>query len=73
MKSYTLIGIIFIVIGVIAFGYEGISYTTREKVLDIGPIEMTSEKTETLPLSPMVGAAALIGGLALVVIGNKKA
>ena len=73
MKTYSLLGIIFIVIGVIALGYEGVSYTTREKVLDIGPIEMTSEKTETIPLSPMVGAAALIGGLALLVIGSKKA
>ena len=73
MKTYSLLGIIFIVIGVIALGYEGVSYTTREKVLDIGPIEMTSEKTESIPLSPVVGGAALIGGIALLVIGNKKA
>ena len=72
MKSYTLIGIILIVIGVVAFVYQGISYTTREKVVDIGPIQMTAEKTKTLPLPPIVGGVALVGGIVLLVVGNKK-
>jgi hypothetical protein len=67
-----LIGIILIVIGVVAFAYQGINYTTREKVVDIGPIQMTAEKTKTLPLPPIVGGIALVGGIVLLVVGNKK-
>ena len=55
MKTYTLTGIILIVIGIVGLAYQGITYTTREKVVDIGPIQMTAEKTKTLPLSPIAG------------------
>lgn len=72
MKTYTLTGIILIVVGIIALAYQGITYTTREKVVDIGPIQMTAEKTKTLPLPPIVGGVALVGGIVLLVIGNKK-
>jgi hypothetical protein len=72
MKTTTLLAVILIVIGIIAFGYEGISYTTREKVIDLGPVEMTTEKTRTLPLPPIVGAIALVGGIALLVMARKK-
>jgi hypothetical protein len=72
MKTYTLTGIILIVIGIIALAYQGITYTTREKVVDIGPIQMTAEKTKTLPLPPLVGGVALVGGIVLLVMGNKK-
>ena len=72
MKSYSLIGIILIVVAVAAFAYQGISYTTREKVIDLGPLQVTADKTRTLPLTPIVGGIALIGGVALLVIGLKK-
>ena len=72
MKTNTLVAIILIAIGIVAFAYQGISYTSREKVVDIGPIQMTAEKTRTLPLPPIVGAIALVGGIALLVIGKKK-
>lgn len=72
MKPYSLIGIILIVVAVAAFTYQGISYTTREKVIDIGPLQMTAEKTRTMPLSPIVGGFALISGIALLVMGQKK-
>lgn len=72
MKTFTLIGIILIVIGIVAFAYQGITYTTREKVVDIGPIHMTAEKTKTLPLPPIVGGLALAGGIVLLVVGKKK-
>jgi hypothetical protein len=73
MKTYTLIGLVLIVIGIIAFAYQGISFTTREKVVDLGPIHMTAEKTRTLPLPPIVGGIALVGGIMLLVVGRKKA
>ncbi|MFA5353968.1 MAG: hypothetical protein WC291_07050 [Thermodesulfovibrionales bacterium] len=73
MKTYTLTGIILVAIGIIAFAYQGITYTTREKVIDFGPIQMTAEKTRTFPLPPIVGAVALVGGIVLLVMGNRKA
>jgi len=72
MKTLTLIGIILIAIGILAFAYQGITYTTREKVIDIGPIHMTAEKTKTFPLPPIVGGLTLLGGIVLLVPGSKK-
>ena len=72
MKTYTLTGIILIVIGIAALAYQGITYTTRDKVVDIGPIQMTAEKTKTLPLPPIVGGVALVGGIVLLVMGSRK-
>jgi len=72
MKTYTLIGIILIVLGIAALAYQGITYTTRENVVDIGPIHMTADKTRTLPLPPIAGALALVGGIVLLVMGSKK-
>ena len=72
MKTNTLIGIILIVIGIVALAYQGITYTTREKVVDIGPIQVTADKTKTLPLPPIVGGIALVGGIVLLVMGSKK-
>lgn len=72
MKPAVVIGIILIVLAIISFAYQGITYTTREKVLDIGPLEATAEKQKTIPLPPIFGAIALIGGVALVIIGNKS-
>ncbi len=67
-----LLGILLIVGGVLALAFGGFSYTQREKVLDIGPLEATTETRETIPLSPIVGLAAVAGGIALVVAGSKK-
>jgi hypothetical protein len=72
MKTYTLIGIILIVIAIVAFAYQGIDFTTREKVVDLGPLHMSADRTRTLPLPPIVGALALVGGVALLVMGSKK-
>jgi hypothetical protein len=72
MKPKIVIAIILIALGIAAFAYQGITYTTREKVVDIGPIQVTSEKTKTLPLPPIVGVIALVGGIVLLVVGIKK-
>jgi hypothetical protein len=72
MKPAVFIGVVLIVLSIFSFAYQGITYTTREKVIDIGPIEATAEKQKTIPLPPIFGAIALIGGIALVIIGNKN-
>ena len=58
--------------GIVAFVYQGITYTSREKIIDIGPIQATADTQKTIPLSPLVGGAALIGGIVLMVLGAKK-
>jgi hypothetical protein len=66
------IGIILIVIGILAFVVQGISYTTEKKVLDVGPLEVTKEEKNTIPLPPVLGAIALLGGVGLVAMGGRK-
>ncbi len=67
-----LVGIALILLGIVAFAYQGITYTSREKIIDIGPLQATADTKKTIPLSPLVGGAALVGGIVLVVIGAKK-
>jgi len=72
MKTNTLIAIVLIAIGILALAYQGITYTTQEKVVDLGPIQMTAEKQKTIPLPPIVGVVALVGGIVLLVLGKKN-
>jgi hypothetical protein len=72
MSATKLLAIVLIAIGIIAFAYQGISYTSRDKVVDLGPLHVTAEKSHTLPLPPIVGAIALIGGLALFFTNGHK-
>jgi len=67
-----ILGILLIIIGIVAFAYQGITYTSREKVVDLGPVEVTAEKTSTFPLPPIVGGIALVGGIVLLLVGGKK-
>jgi uncharacterized membrane protein HdeD (DUF308 family) len=67
-----ILGIVLIILGVVAFAYQGITYTTQEKVIDVGPLKATVEKEKTIPLPPIVGALALVGGIVLVMVGAKK-
>lgn len=69
----TLVGIVLIVLGIVAFSYQGITYTSREKIIDIGPFQATADTQKTIPLSPLLGGLALVGGIVLVVVGAKKA
>ena len=64
--------IVLIVVGVFALAYGGISYTREKKVVDIGPIEATAKTRETIPLPPLLGVAAIAGGVVLLVVGARK-
>lgn len=72
MKTQTIVAILLIAIGIIAFAYQGITYTTREKAIDLGPIQVTAEKTHVIPLPPVVGAISLVGGIVLLLTAGKK-
>jgi hypothetical protein len=72
MKSATLIGIILVIVGIFALAYQGFSYTKREKVLDVGPIHATKDTKETVPLPPIVGGLALVGGIVLIAMGSRS-
>ena len=67
-----LIGIVLIALGLIALVYQGITYTTREKVVDLGPLKITAQKEKTIPLPPILGGLALAGGIVLVVVATRK-
>ena len=72
MKATTLIGMALIILGVVALVYQGITYTTREKVVDLGPLKITADKDKNIPLPPIVGVLALAAGVALVIVGARK-
>ena len=67
-----LIGIVLIALGLIALVYQGITYTTSEKVVDLGPLKITAQKEKTIPLPPILGGLALAGGIVLVVVASRK-
>lgn len=72
MKSASIVGVIMIVLGVAALAYQGINYTTRETVIDIGPVHATAERHRRLSLPPVLGAVAVAGGIALLVAGMRR-
>ena len=72
MKTTNVIAILLIVLGIAAFAYQGITYTTQEKVVDLGPLQMTAEKTKTIPLPPIMGGLALAGGIVLLIVGSRR-
>jgi hypothetical protein len=67
-----LAGIIFIVLGVLALVYQGIQYTSKEKILDIGSIKISADTKKTIPLPPIVGGVAIAAGIALILVDRRK-
>ena len=72
MNARLLLGVVLVVLGALALAYQGITYTTHKKVLEIGPIQATQEENKTIPVPPIVGAVAMVGGIVLMVTGRKK-
>ncbi len=74
MKFAAVIGVVLIISGVIALAYQGVSYTTREKTMEIGPLQLTTEQSHTIPFAPAVGITLLIcgGGIALISFRKKS-
>lgn len=72
MKPIMLIGLVLIVLGIGTLAYQGFTYTSREKIVDIGPFHASADTEKTIPLSPIVGGVAIACGVGLVIIGRKK-
>ena len=72
MKPMTIAGIALIVAGLLALVYQGVTYTSRETIIDVGPLHATADREKTLPLSPLLGVVAAIAGVGLVVAGSRK-
>jgi hypothetical protein len=72
MKAATVVGILLVVLGIIGFAVGGISFTHEKKDVDVGPIQLSHKETNTLPISPILSAAALVAGIGLVVVGARN-
>ena len=72
MKPIAIIGVVLIVLGLAALAYQGITYTSRETVIDIGPVHATADRDKTIPLPPVVGGVAVAGGVLLLIAGARK-
>ena len=72
MNVLTIIGIVLLVIGVVALAYQGISYTTTEKVVDLGPLKVEAKREKTIPLPPVLGGVAVAAGVVLLVAGARR-
>jgi hypothetical protein len=72
MRPLVILGIILIVLGALALAYQGITYTDREKVVDVGPLEATAEREKTIPLPPVLGGALFAGGIVLLIVGSRR-
>lgn len=73
MKPAGIVGIILIAIGIIALAYGGFTYTKREKIIDAGPLQVSADREKTVLFPPILGGICLVGGIILVIVGNKKA
>ncbi len=72
MKQNTIFAVLLIVLGIAAFTYQGITYKTREKAVDLGSLQVTTERTKNIPIPPIVGVIALIGGIGLLIRNTEK-
>jgi uncharacterized membrane protein HdeD (DUF308 family) len=72
MSRMKILGVVLIVLGIVALAYQGITYTTSEKVVDLGPLKVEAKKEKTIPLPPIVGAVAVISGVILVAVSARR-
>jgi len=72
MNRTAIIGVVLLLLGVAALAYQGFTYTSRETVVDIGPVHATADHEKTVPIPPVLGLAAVAGGVALLIVGMRK-
>jgi hypothetical protein len=72
MRLITVVALILVTIGIVALAYQGITYTTSEKVVDLGPLQIEAKREKTIPLPPLVGVAALVAGVVLLLVRGRR-
>jgi uncharacterized membrane protein YidH (DUF202 family) len=72
MRPIALVGVVLILLGVAALVYQGVTYTSRETVVDLGPVHATADRQKTLPLPPVLGIVAVAGGVVLLIAGVRR-
>ena len=72
MRPIAVVGMVLIVLGLVALVYQGVTYTSRETVIDIGPLHATADRQKTVPLPPALGLGAAAGGVVLLIVGMRK-
>ena len=72
MSGNKIFAIVLIVVGALMLAYPAISFTERDKVVDLGPIEVTQEERHSIPLPPIVGGIAIAAGIALMFMGSRR-
>lgn len=73
MKGLPILGILLVLVGLVILAKPVISYTTKDKVVDVGPLEVTAEKEKHVPMSPIAGGAAVVAGVVMIAMGRKSA
>ena len=72
MNRTAIVGVVLIVLGVAALAYQGVTYTSHDTVVDIGPLHATADHQKTVPIPPVLGGIAVVGGLVLLVAGMRR-
>jgi uncharacterized membrane protein YidH (DUF202 family) len=72
MKPLMIVGVVLVLVGIVALAYGGFSFTTTEKVAEVGPLKLEKEKTRGVAISPIAGGAAIVAGLVLVAVGARS-
>jgi hypothetical protein len=72
MKPIGIVGVILLVFGILALAYQGLTYTSRERVIDLGPLKVDADRERTIPLPPIVGGVAVAAGVVLLIAGSRK-
>jgi hypothetical protein len=72
MRLITVVALVLVAIGIVALVYQGVTYTTSEKVVDLGPLKIEAKREKTIPLPPIVGVAALVGGVVLLLVRSRR-
>ena len=72
MRGIMILGVVLIILGVVALAWQGITYTKKEKVVEIGPLKVEAEREKTIPLPPILGGVAVAAGVVLVVVGARR-
>jgi drug/metabolite transporter (DMT)-like permease len=72
VKPAVIVGLLLIIVGIAGLAFGGFSFTHKEKVIDLGPIQASADKKESLPVSPVLGALAIVGGLVLLATSGRR-